>query len=437
MRPRDIWSKVAATILLAVGWLHELLKPVGEWLSVSMLSFWEETARSFVRAWFISAGRYINATSAALLSLLSFRSYSRTQRRQAAQRSKAWESWWRDTRGTFNALLEREGFSPPEVTAKEVPGSQQNGVGPRLPPPPTAPPRRRWGIWRRASSGSDVLVPQGTNLFSSTAQSLTDATARRGLLEDVRLSIEIGLTKTFAALRRVIRAAFFLEKVPESPNVRGSLKRKRFGPGTARMREEQAAFTASDAILRAGYPLEEHSVTTADGYVLQMHRIPRRGARDVVLFQHGVLDTSLGWVALGPGGSAAFAAHDAGFDVWLANTRANPPRLNVNPERKGAKYWRYSANDLALDDLPAQINHIHRIKIGELTGAPSGAGGGQGTRAGGLARSATEACLPKDVKPTADDEGHGGTAGRGLAAVVSEVLFAQFCSTAVAVGQLR
>jgi len=35
----------------------------------------------------------------------------------------------------------------------------------------------------------------------------------------------------------------------------------------------------------------------ADGYVLQMHRIPRHGARDVAFFQHGVLDTSLGWVS--------------------------------------------------------------------------------------------------------------------------------------------
>ena len=47
-----------------------------------------------------------------------------------------------------------------------------------------------------------------------------------------------------------------------------------------------------------------------------MHRIPRHGAKDVAFFQHGVLDTSLGWVANGVVGSAAFAAYDAGFDVW-------------------------------------------------------------------------------------------------------------------------
>ena len=36
--------------------------------------------------------------------------------------------------------------------------------------------------------------------------------------------------------------------------------------------------TAGDVIRAAGYPLEEHTVTTSDGYVQQMERIPRHGA---------------------------------------------------------------------------------------------------------------------------------------------------------------
>ena len=43
---------------------------------------------------------------------------------------------------------------------------------------------------------------------------------------------------------------------------------------------------------------------------------------------HGILDTSLGWVANGVAGSNAFAAYDDGFDVWLGNSRANPPFLH-------------------------------------------------------------------------------------------------------------
>jgi hypothetical protein len=87
----------------------------------------------------------------------------------------------------------------------------------------------------------------------------------------------------------------------------------------------------------------------------------------VVFFQHGVLDTSLGWVANGVQGSAAFAAYDQGFDVWLGNSRANPPRLHSNRSvQRGGRYWNYSINELGLSDIAAQIGKIHQIKVAEL-----------------------------------------------------------------------
>lgn len=131
----------------------------------------------------------------------------------------------------------------------------------------------------------------------------------------------------------------------------------------------------------AGYPLEIHTVTTADGVVLQMERIPRPGSSRVAFFLHGILDTSLTWVSSGVTGSQvrqrrhvmlslqalafsapfkqrrqsrmqstrqprnaqvlenscadvrtccllqAFAAWDQGFDVWLGSSRSNAPRI--------------------------------------------------------------------------------------------------------------
>lgn len=56
----------------------------------------------------------------------------------------------------------------------------------------------------------------------------------------------------------------------------------------------------------AGYPLEEHRVQTADGYLLTMHRIPYgrlsgpAANKPVVFLQHGLLCSSADWVLAGP-----------------------------------------------------------------------------------------------------------------------------------------
>ena len=59
-------------------------------------------------------------------------------------------------------------------------------------------------------------------------------------------------------------------------------------------------------ILHEKYPVETHTVTTEDCYILQMHRIPygkslssvrlQNKPRPVVLLQHGILCSSADWV---------------------------------------------------------------------------------------------------------------------------------------------
>lgn len=59
--------------------------------------------------------------------------------------------------------------------------------------------------------------------------------------------------------------------------------------------------TPSQIAAHNGYRLDSHWVTTEDGYILEIHNIPQRGA-PVVFLQHGLLDSSMTWMLNGKEG---------------------------------------------------------------------------------------------------------------------------------------
>ncbi|KAJ7969650.1 Lipase [Quillaja saponaria] len=126
------------------------------------------------------------------------------------------------------------------------------------------------------------------------------------------------------------------------------------------------ARTCQDVITELGYPYEAIHVITADGYVLLLERIPRRDARKAVYLQHGILDSSMGWVSNGIVGSPAFAAYDQGYDVFLGNFRGLVSREHVDKNISSRQYWRYSMNEHGTQDIPAMIEKIHEVKTSEL-----------------------------------------------------------------------
>ena len=126
-------------------------------------------------------------------------------------------------------------------------------------------------------------------------------------------------------------------------------------------------------VITKGYSLEEHSVYTPDGYILTVHRIPfgRKPSsspiRPPVLLIHGISLSSTCWVINGPDQSLGFILADAGYDVWMHNTRGNTfSRGHVNLTDLDPQFWAFSADEMALQDLPSTINHIFKMTGAKL-----------------------------------------------------------------------
>ncbi|RWR71824.1 Alpha/beta hydrolase fold-1 [Cinnamomum micranthum f. kanehirae] len=107
------------------------------------------------------------------------------------------------------------------------------------------------------------------------------------------------------------------------------------------------------------------SVTTQDGYILSMQRIPEGrgkvvGRKTPVLLQHGVLMDGITWLLNSPDQSLAFILADSGFDVWIANSRGtlwSRGHTLLGPGDPG--YWDWSWDELAAYDLPAFVQYIY------------------------------------------------------------------------------
>lgn len=52
-------------------------------------------------------------------------------------------------------------------------------------------------------------------------------------------------------------------------------------------------------IHREGYPAESHVITTDDGYLLTLHRIPGKKGSKPILLNHGILGCSADWIIPG------------------------------------------------------------------------------------------------------------------------------------------
>lgn len=77
---------------------------------------------------------------------------------------------------------------------------------------------------------------------------------------------------------------------------------------------------------------------------------------------HGILDSSDAWILNGKEKSLAFMAADAGFDVWLPNTRGNKYSSEhvFMDSRFDKAYWDHSFVDIARYDMPAFYKYVRK-----------------------------------------------------------------------------
>lgn len=129
-----------------------------------------------------------------------------------------------------------------------------------------------------------------------------------------------------------------------------------------------ASAFCSDILHSWGYPCLDYKVTTEDGFILGVQRIPygQNGKKSVsgspVFLQHGLFQGGDAWFQNSPKQSLGFILADAGFDVWVGNVRGTRwTHGHVSVSRDKKEFWDWSWDELAEYDLFAMLELVCNV----------------------------------------------------------------------------
>lgn len=120
----------------------------------------------------------------------------------------------------------------------------------------------------------------------------------------------------------------------------------------------------TDLVKPLNYPIEEHVVTTKDGYKLTVFRIQAKGTKitqgkPVIILQHGNEDSSDNWVINDENKAPGFYLANQGYDIWLPNNRGNKYSMtHESISLYNRQFWDYSFQEMGARDQPAIIDYI-------------------------------------------------------------------------------
>ncbi|KAM3761191.1 hypothetical protein ACB098_01G249300 [Castanea mollissima] len=160
--------------------------------------------------------------------------------------------------------------------------------------------------------------------------------------------------------------SFYVLVLAVQPHQAHSSIRSSFGLNKGGVASPENGLCASSVTIH-GYKCEEHEVTTKDGYILSVQRIPegRVGGtagtkKQPVLIQHGVLADGLTWLLNSPEQNLPLILADNGFDVWISNTRGTRlSRRHVSLDPSQPAFWNWSWDELVSFELPALFDYVY------------------------------------------------------------------------------